>query len=48
MESTLQAEKTLLVDIFNSIDFEEITDHPNILIAAHFWDEERYEAVKVC
>ena len=48
MESTLQAEKTLLVDIFNSIDFEKITDHPNILIAAHFWDEDRYEAAKIC
>lgn len=48
MESTIQSEKTLLVDIFNSIDFEKITDHPNILIAAHFWDEERYEAAKIC
>lgn len=48
MQSTLQAEKTLLVDIFNSIDFEKITDHPNILIAAHFWDEDRYEAAKIC
>jgi phytoene/squalene synthetase len=48
MESTLQAEKTILGEIFNSIDFEKITDHPNILIAAHFWDEERYEAAKVC
>jgi phytoene synthase len=23
-------------------------DHPNILIAAHFWDTERYEAAKTC
>jgi len=23
-------------------------DHPNILIAAHFWDEERYHAARVC
>jgi phytoene/squalene synthetase len=35
-------------DIFHSIDFEKIIDHPNILIAAHFWDEERYQAAKVC
>jgi len=34
--------------IFHSIDFEKIIDHPNILIAAHFWDEERYEAAKTC
>ncbi|HET7733684.1 MAG TPA: squalene/phytoene synthase family protein [Paludibacter sp.] len=38
----------LYTDIFHSIDFEKITDHPNILIAAHFWDTERYEAAKTC
>jgi phytoene/squalene synthetase len=36
------------MDIFNSIDFDRIKDHPNILIAAHFWEEERYNAAKVC
>jgi len=35
-------------DIFHSIDFDKIIDHPNILIAARFWDEERYQAAKVC
>ena len=35
-------------DIFHSIDFNKIIDHPNILIAARFWDEERYQAAKVC
>lgn len=34
--------------IFHTIDFKKITDHPNILIAARFWDDERYEAAKVC
>jgi phytoene/squalene synthetase len=34
--------------IFNSIDFPHIKDHPNILIAASFWEEERYQAAKVC
>jgi phytoene/squalene synthetase len=34
--------------IFNSIDFEQIRDHPNILIAARFWDEKRYGAAKTC
>lgn len=33
---------------FESIDFESIKDHPNILIAASFWDEDRYRAAKVC
>ena len=36
------------IRIFNSIDFEKINDHPNILIAANFWDAERYQAAKTC
>lgn len=36
------------MEIFNSIDFEKIKDHPNILIAASFWDEDRYGAAKTC
>lgn len=34
--------------IFNQLDFEKIIDHPNILIAASFWDEDRYLAAKTC
>jgi phytoene synthase len=34
------------LEIFNSIDFEQINDHPNILIAAQFWDEKRYGAAR--
>jgi phytoene/squalene synthetase len=34
------------IEIYNSIDFEHINDHPNILIAARFWDEKRYNAAK--
>ena len=33
---------------FESIDFESIIDHPNILIAAAFWDNDRYCAAKTC
>ena len=33
---------------FSSIDFNRIIDHPNILIAAGFWDEDRYKAAKIC
>lgn len=36
------------LSIFNSIDFERIIDHPNILIAAAFWDDERYKAARTC
>ena len=34
--------------LFNKIDFNRIIDHPNILIAAAFWDEDRYLAAKTC
>ena len=36
------------IEVFNSIDFQKIKDHPNILIAANFWDAERYCAAKTC
>jgi phytoene/squalene synthetase len=36
------------IEIFNSIDFNKIIDHPNILIAANFWDEDRFCAAKTC
>jgi phytoene/squalene synthetase len=34
--------------IVNSLDFNKIKDHPNILIAANLWDEDRYLAAKTC
>jgi phytoene/squalene synthetase len=34
------------LEIFNSIDFDQVKDHPNILIAARFWDDKRYAAAK--
>jgi len=37
-----------IVKIINSIAFENIEKHPNILIAARFWDEKRFFAAKVC
>jgi phytoene/squalene synthetase len=36
------------LSIFNKIDFKKLIDHPNILIAAAFWDEDRYLAAKTC
>ena len=38
----------MFLEIFNSIDFEKIKDHPNILIAANFWDTDRFCAAKTC
>jgi phytoene synthase len=35
-------------NLINGIDIDKIDKHPNILIAASFWDEERYNAAKVC
>jgi len=34
------------LELFNQINFEKIKDHPNILIAANFWDNDRYEAAR--
>jgi phytoene synthase len=48
MEPTVQTQTDLYFKIFDSIDFEKIVDHPNILIAAHFWDGERYQAARNC
>jgi len=48
MKSNSLPDKQVYIDIFNSIDFEKIIDHPNILIAANFWEQERYRAAKVC
>jgi phytoene synthase len=35
-------------NFIQSIDFDQVKDHPNILIASHLWDEERNYAAKVC
>jgi len=48
MEPAVQSTTDLFMDIFDSIDFEKIIDHPNILVAAHFWDKERFHAAKNC
>jgi phytoene/squalene synthetase len=37
---------TIIAETFSRIDFLKITDHPNILIAARFWEDERYQAAK--
>jgi phytoene/squalene synthetase len=44
----MNSQKDKFLEIFNSIDFQKIKDHPNILIAANFWEAERFCAAKIC
>jgi phytoene/squalene synthetase len=44
----MNSQKDYFIEIFNSIDFNQIKDHPNILVAANFWDHERFCAAKTC
>lgn len=39
--------RKLFIDKFETIDFNKVKDHPNILIAANFWDNDRYCAARV-
>lgn len=48
MTLAVNEDKDKFLRIFESIDFGNITEHPNILIAARFWDAERYRAACVC
>jgi len=40
--------ETQMLDIVGRIDFKNISKHPNILIAANFWENDRYMAAQVC
>jgi len=44
----MNSQLDIYLTIFNKLDFEKIIDHPNILIAANFWDEDRFLAAKTC
>lgn len=41
-------QKEEFLEKYYSLDFARITDHPNILIAASFWEDDRYCAAKSC
>jgi phytoene synthase len=41
-------QKDLFLEKYESIDFNRIIDHPNILIAANFWEDERFRAACTC
>ncbi len=36
------------LEILKSINYRNILKHPNILIAANFWEQDRYFAAKIC
>ncbi|HOW24666.1 MAG TPA: squalene/phytoene synthase family protein [Bacteroidales bacterium] len=36
----------IVKETLGKIDFHHVNDHPNILIAARFWDDERYKAAR--
>jgi phytoene/squalene synthetase len=44
----MNSQRDKFLKIFYSIDFNKIKDHPNILVAANFWDEDRFCAAKIC
>jgi phytoene/squalene synthetase len=44
----METQTSYYLDIYNHLDFNKIIDHPNILIAANFWEEERFRAAKTC
>jgi len=44
----MNSQLDIYLTIFNKLDFEKIIDHPNILIAANFWDEDRFLAARTC
>ena len=44
----MSSHKDKFLEILNSIDFHKIKDHPNILVAANFWEEDRFCAARIC
>jgi phytoene/squalene synthetase len=44
----MNSQKDIFLETFYSIDFHQIIDHPNILIAANFWENERFCAARTC
>jgi phytoene/squalene synthetase len=44
----MNSQRENFLEIFASIDFHKIKNHPNILVAANFWEQERFCAAKIC
>ncbi len=36
------------LEVLAGIQFEKLKKHPNILVAAGFWEKDRYQAAKIC
>ncbi len=43
----MSSQRDDFLKIFSAIEFHKIKDHPNILIAARFWEKERYCAAEI-
>ncbi|MFO7622293.1 MAG: squalene/phytoene synthase family protein [Bacteroidales bacterium] len=44
----MNSQKDKFIEKYNSIDFNAIREHPNILIAANFWGNDRFCAARTC
>jgi phytoene/squalene synthetase len=44
----MNSQRDKFLEILDSIDFHKIKDHPNILVAANFWEDDRFCAAKIC
>jgi phytoene/squalene synthetase len=44
----MDSQREEFLEIYSSIDFHRIIDHPNILVAANFWESDRFCAAKTC
>jgi phytoene/squalene synthetase len=44
----MNSQRESFIKIFETIDFQRIKDHPNILVAANFWEQERFCAARTC
>jgi len=44
----MKTQRDIFLDIHGTIDYSKIIDHPNILIAANFWEHDRFCAAKSC
>lgn len=44
----MNSQREQFLEIYKSLDFHKIIDHPNILIAANFWESDRFCAAKSC
>ncbi len=44
----METKTSTYLEICSELNFDKIIDHPNILIAANFWEEDRFRAARFC